>query len=106
MLKLLFAPRAVSLRRDGTLLISLTDALVAVDRDQHMETLASSDHHDLTYWGNLNPNSSVLDSEEHKLYISMIQFVGEFDLQTKRFRYLIPNEKFLNKLSKEEEACI
>jgi hypothetical protein len=101
--KLPFAPRAVSRRRDGILLITLSDSLVAVTpRDNaKVETLHADA--DLAY---LYPNSSALTLDERKLYVGMLQFVGEFDLQTRNLRFLIPSKEFLNRLPKEEEHSI
>ena len=48
----------------------------------------------------------MLSSDEQKLYIGMRQFVGEFDLSTKKLRLLIPSDAFLNKLPKEDEQRI
>jgi hypothetical protein len=101
--KLPFAPYAVSRRRDGILLITLSDSLVAVtpgDKVQVETLLAGAD------WGGFYPNSSALTSDGRKLYIGMRQFLGEFDLETKTLRFLIPDNQFLNRLSKEEEEQI
>jgi hypothetical protein len=95
-----FAPYAVSRRRDGVLLITLSDCLVAVtlgDKAKVQTLLADAD------WGGFYPNSSALTFDERKLYIGMRQFVGEFDLQTRTLRFLLPHKQFLNRLSKEEE---
>lgn len=99
--KLPFAPYAVSVRRDGTMLITLSDSLVRVGSDRKITTLLSDPP-----WSGLLPNSSVLSSDEEKLYIGMHQFVGEFDIRTKKLRLLIPSTQFLNKLSKEGEQEI
>lgn len=99
--KLPFAPYAVSVRRDGTMLITLSDSLVAVGDDRKVTTLLAEPP-----WGGLYPNSSILSSDEQKLYIGMRQFVGEFDLSTKKLRLLIPSDAFLNKLPKEDEQRI
>lgn len=99
--KLPFAPYAVSVRRDGTMLITLSDALVSVGTDGKVATLLAD-----APWGSLYPNSSVLSPGEQKLYIGMRQFVGEFDLATKKLRLLIPSDAFLNKLPKKEEEQI
>ena len=99
--KLPFAPYAVSSRRDGTMLITLSDSLVAVGPDHKIRTLLAD-----VPWSGLYPNSSVLSADEKKLYLGMRQFVGEFDLTTRKLRLLIPSEKFLNKLPKEEEEQI
>lgn len=99
--KLPFAPDAVSLSRDNAMLITLSDALVRVGEDGTMATLVSDPP-----WAGLYPNSSVLSPGEKKLYIGMREFVGEFDIPTKKLRMLIPSAKFLNKLSKEDEMKI
>jgi hypothetical protein len=99
--ELTFAPEACSLCRDGTILITLSDVLVVVGSDHQIQTLLAS-----TDWGDFYPKSSVLSPDEKKLYIGMRQYVGEFDFETKQLRYLIPNENFLNKLSKKEEDVI
>jgi hypothetical protein len=96
--KLPFAPYAQSLRRDGTMLITLSNSLVSIGPDHTPRTLFSS-----ALWDGLYPNSSVISSDETKLYIGMRQYIGEFDLTTNRFRFLIPSAKFINKLPKEDE---
>lgn len=99
--KLPFAPYALSLRRDGTMLITLSDSLVSVGPDHKIHTLLTD-----APWGGLYPNSSIISPDATKLYIGMRQFVGEFDLTTNKFRFLIPSNKFLNKLPKEDEERI
>jgi hypothetical protein len=96
-----FAPYAISVRRDGTMLATLSDALVFVGRDYRVDTLLRDPP-----WAGLYPNSSILSRDERKLYIGMRQFVGEFDLSTKKLRLLVPSEAFLNKLPKEQEERI
>lgn len=96
--KLPFAPCAVSLRRDGTMLITLSDSLVSIGPDRKIHTLLPD-----APWGGLYPSSSILLPDELRLYIGMRQFVGEFDLTTNKFRFLIPSKEFLNKLPKEDE---
>jgi len=86
------APYAVSVRRDGTALITLDRELVQVDGDRRLTTLLYDQP-----WGMLYPNSSVLSPDEQKLYIGMRQFVGEFDIPTRKLRFLIPSASFLNK---------
>jgi hypothetical protein len=99
--KLPFAPYATSVRRDGTMLITLSDALVSVGKDYKINTLLPDPP-----WSDLYPNSSILSRDERKLYIGMRQFVGEFDLSTKKLRLLVPSHAFLNKLPKEDEQRI
>jgi len=86
-LELPFAPLAVSRRRDGTMLITLSHSLVAVGRDHELHTLAAD-----MGWEGLYPGSSALTGDDEKLYIGMRQFVGEFDLKTKKMRFLIPSK--------------
>lgn len=95
------APYAISIRRDGTMLITLSDALVSIDPNRKLRTLLAD-----APWSDLYANSSVLSDDEQKLYIGMRQFVGEYDLETNRLRLLIPSDEFLNKLSAEDEKNI
>lgn len=96
-----FAPYSVSVRRDGTALITLSDAVVSLDND-HKLVLSLKD----APWNVLYPNSSVLQPGEEKLYVGMRQFVGEFDLKSKKLRLLVPSNQFLNKLPRYEEESI
>jgi len=91
------APYAVSVRHDGTMLITLSKSLVSVDNRGRVQTILSQ-----APWGGLDPDSSVLSLNEEKIYIGMRQFVGEFDLVTKRLRLLVPSGEFLNIRSKRE----
>jgi len=96
-----FAPCAVSVRSNGTMLIALSDSLVSVSKDYRINPVL-----DEALWGGLYPNSSILSRDERKIYIGMRQFVGEFDLSTRKFRLLVPSAAFLNKLSKDDEERI
>lgn len=82
-----FAPYAVSTRRDGATLITLSDSLVSFGADGKIRTLLAN-----APWGALFPGSSVLSPDEQKLYIGMRQFVGEFDLAASKLRLLIPSK--------------
>jgi hypothetical protein len=99
--KLPFAPYAISVRRDGTMLVTLSDSLVSIGDDRKITTLLPD-----APWGGLYPDSSVLSPDQQKLYIGMRQFVGEFDITTKKLRLFIPSPAFLNKLPKEDEQRI
>jgi hypothetical protein len=92
-IKLPFAPYAVSVCKDQSMLITLSDELVSVGKDHKIEKLLPS-----APWSGLYPTSSVLSRDEKKLYIGMRQFVGEFDLKEKKLRLLVSSDKFLNKL--------
>jgi hypothetical protein len=89
-LRLPEAPRAVSVRRDGTLLLTLSDSLVALAPDGQLRTVLAQ-----APWGLLYPNSSLLSEDERTLYIGMRQFVGEFNLATQQLRLLFPSKEFL-----------
>jgi hypothetical protein len=91
------APYAVSQRRDATLLITVSNGIVAVGRDRKVKRLITSPEMALLY-----PTSSALASREDKLYLGMRQFVGEVDLSKVRLRYLVPGKEFLNTLSPAE----
>lgn len=95
------APEAISLKQDGSMVLTLSDSLVSLDRKHKITTILTN-----TPWGGLYPNSSILSADEKKLYIGMRQFVGEFDLETHKLRFLIPSSEFLNKLPKEDEDRI
>lgn len=96
-----FAPYAISITRDGTMLITLSQSLVSVGSDRKVRTLLAD-----APWDGLYPNSSVLSRDERKLHIGMRQFVGEFDFTSKTLRLLVPSKEFLNKLTKEEEQRV
>jgi len=79
-------------------LIVLSDSLVSVDREYHVNTLIAD-----APWGGLYPSSSILLSDESRLYIGMRQFVGEVDLTSDHLRLLVPSVSFLNKLPPGDE---
>lgn len=95
--KLPSRPRAISLLRDGTMLITLSDSLVSVGPDSKIHTLLAD-----APWSRLNPNSSIISPDATRLYIGMRECVGELDLKTNKFRFLIPSNNFLNKLPEED----
>ena len=92
-------PSAASVLRNGTILIVLSSAVVSVGTDGGMYTLLVD-----APWRGLSLNSSTLSQDERLLYIGMQQFVGEFDLITKKVRFLIPSKKFLNKPPKVKKT--
>jgi hypothetical protein len=99
--KLPYAPYAVSIRRDGTMLITLSDSLVSVNQNSCIHTLLPR-----APWGQFYPNSSIISPDGRLLYIGMRQFVGEFDLTTNTLRLLIPSRAFLNKLPKDVDERV
>ena len=99
--RLPFAPRTLVIRRDGTLLVTLSDSLVAVSPERRIDTLISD-----APWSGLYPASSILLPDESRLYIGMRQFVGEVDLTTNQLRLLVPSLEFLNKLPQDMEKTL
>jgi hypothetical protein len=95
------APGAIAIKHDGTMLITLSDSLISVAPDRHMDTLVSE-----APWETLYPSSSVISLDGSRLYIGMRQFVGEVDLGTNKLRLLIPSNQFLNKLPEDDERRI
>jgi len=95
------AAEAVSLRSDGTMLITLSNALVSIDGGGKLRTLLAN-----APWPNLYPNSSTVSADERHLYVGMRQYVVDVDLTTYRLRFLIPSRNFLNTLSKEDERRV
>jgi hypothetical protein len=92
-----FAPYAVSLRKDDSMVVTLSDALVCIGNDWKIQKQI-----DGKIWGGLYPHVSMLSKNEAKAYLGMRQYVGEVDLGTGKIRMLIPSDKFLNKLPAEE----
>ena len=95
------APQAAAITGDGSLILTLFDALVRVDPSHKVHTLLAH----APWWG-LYPNSSILVDHDQKLFIGMRQYVGAFDLKTRKLRFLVPSAKFLNKLTKKREQEI
>jgi hypothetical protein len=94
--KLPFAPEAVSLTRDDSMVIALSDALVAVDTRGKIDFLVRD-----APWRVLYLSSSVLSADGDKVYLGMRQYVGEFNMKSKELRMLIPSQEFLNPVPKD-----
>jgi len=94
-------PEAVSMTRDGTALITLADAVVAIDAHGQLHGVLAH-----ARWPKFYPNSSSLSADEQRLYIGMRQYVAEFDRATRRLRFLVPHRDALHRLSREEERGI
>ena len=95
------APETVAVKADGSLLVTLSNALVHVETHGTQRTILAE-----APWPTLFPNSSALSADQRRLYIGMRQYVGEFDLVTNRLRFLIPSIDLLHKLSQQEERGI
>lgn len=94
-------PQAVSVAADGTALITLSDALVAIDPQGQLHGVLAD-----APWPKFYPNSSTLSADEQRLYIGMRQYVAEFDRATRRLRFLVPSRDALHRLTREEERGI
>jgi hypothetical protein len=92
-----FAPSALAVRHDGSLLIVLSDSLVSVGLDHRVHAVLAE-----VPWSALYPTSAVLSPDERRLYIGMRQFVAQVDLTTHTLRLLIPSEKFLHRLTPDD----
>jgi hypothetical protein len=99
--KLPAAPEAIAIRRDGTMLITLSDSLVSVNSKFEIQTLL-----EYAQWGSLYPNSSILSPDERNLYIGMRQYVVEFYIDTGKLRYLVPSSDYINKLPPDFERSV
>jgi hypothetical protein len=93
------APYAAEKRRDGTLLVVLAQAIVAIDSDYHIQTLLGG-----APWVYSFTTSSVLARDETFLYLGMRQFVAEVNLAERTVRLLVPSRAFVNKLEPNKEA--
>lgn len=85
------APYAVSVRKDGTLVIKLTNGIAEVNRTTALKQVLTSD-----VWNGWYPTSSILSADENLLFIGMRQFVVELNLKSHAIRYLLPDAKLLN----------
>ena len=90
------APESFVRSKDGHLFIALSDSLALLTPDNKLEVLATS-----ADW--VRPDTLVMSADESKIYIGTWQYVCEYGMQTKSFRYLIPDLTLLNRLPKEEE---
>jgi hypothetical protein len=95
------SPSTVVVRRNGSVLIVLSNSLVSVSPNHQVTTIISD-----APWGGLYPSSSILVPDEGRLYVGMRQFVADIDLTTNRLRLLVPSTDFLNKLPDVQERRI
>jgi hypothetical protein len=90
------APESFVRSKDGRLFLALSDSLALLTPDNKLEVVVKS-----TDW--VGPDTLVTSGDESKIYVGTRQYVCEYDMQTKSFRYLIPDLTFLNRLPKEDE---
>jgi hypothetical protein len=95
------APYAFAMHSSGKLYIVLEDSLVSVDRKRHLATVYRD-----AAWALLYPNSLVLEEESARAYVGMRQFVGEVSLVDGTAKFGIPDQRFLNRLPKDDEISI
>ena len=65
---------------DGTIILTLFDKLVRIDRNHKVHTILAR-----SPWEGLYPNSSLLADHDRKLYLGMRQYVAEFPPRTLLF---------------------
>jgi hypothetical protein len=97
--KLPRAPAIACVHRNGLVTITTSDSIVSVDDNRKVRTLLAN-----APWPMFYPNSAVLTPNEKKLYIGMREYVGEFDLTTRKLRLLVPSIAYRNRLPKDKEA--
>ena len=93
------APESFVRLDDGRIFLALSNSLAVVTSDNQLETLITS-----TDW--VRPDTIAASVDASKIYVGTLQYVCEYDVQTKRFRYLVPSMSFVNKLSKDQEDDI
>jgi hypothetical protein len=91
------APEAIIRLSDGRFIVAVSDSLVELTPDFKMKTLIKSAN-----WIT-HVYSMVASADESKIYVGVTQYVCEYDFGRGKLRYLVPDRKFLNKLSKKEE---
>lgn len=100
-LRLPAAPYAIALPKQGPALVVVSNALVAINDLRRADVLLTD-----APWAALYPNSVTLSPDERRLYIGMRQYVGEFDLHTRKLRMLLPPGAKLNQLPQDDEQRI
>jgi hypothetical protein len=91
------APETVSPLREGRLLIALSDSIVSVAPDNTLIPILPE-----SGVSHLSVSSSIVSTNESKLYLGMRQYVGELDLETKKLRLLVPSEEYIHELPRKE----
>ncbi len=90
------APESFVRLNDGRIFLALGESLAVMTSDNQLETLVTP-----TDW--VRPDSIVASADASKIYVGALQYICEYDVTTKRFRYLVPELSFVNKLSREQE---
>ncbi|RYG93813.1 MAG: hypothetical protein EON58_17565 [Alphaproteobacteria bacterium] len=93
------APRAVTVRRDGTVILILDGSVAALDHRNRLTILLPKLHE-------FSSNSCAIAPGTTRLYIGMRQYVAELDLISRKLRYLVPSAAYLNRLPEDEERRI
>lgn len=101
LLELPTAPYAAVMRRDGTLVLALSDRVVFVDGRDRLRTLVTDEA-----IGDGYPDTAVLSPDESRLYIAGRQYVIEVNLTLGWLRFLVPDETWIHKLPADDEARI
>jgi hypothetical protein len=93
------APKSFARLNDGRMFLALHGALAVITADNQLEILVTP-----TDW--VRPDTIVTSADASKIYVGAQQYVCEYDMVSRKFRYLVPNLSFVNKLPKEEEENI
>lgn len=84
-------PMAMTFLSNGNLIIADSPSgLLIANKDLHVTELLDSNDVLLTY-----PKSIVSTSDDKYLYVGSTQYVVEVNLETKKVRYLVPSEAFI-----------
>jgi hypothetical protein len=87
------APQSFVLLSDGRMFIVLYESLVLLTPDNRLETLAASAN-----W--LRPDTIVASPDATRMYVGTCPYVCEYDMLTKRLRYLVPDVSLAQRLSR------
>lgn len=90
-------PQSFVLLSDGRMFIVLYESLVLLTPDNRLETLAESAN-----W--LRPDTIVASPDGTRIYVGTKPYVCEYDMQTKRLRYLVPDASLAQRLSKPPDG--
>ena len=94
------SPEAIMQGKNEFLFIVLTDSMIRLDKGLNVTKIVKN-----SSWGGLYPHS-IASNDPKFVYIGMRQFVVQINLNDGKTKYLIPEMKFLNKLSPEVEKRV
>jgi hypothetical protein len=89
-------PQSFLRLNDGRMFIVLYSSLVLLNPDNHLETLTES-----ALW--TRPDTIVASPDARRVYVGTSPYVCEYDMQTKQLRYLVPDQRLAERLSKNRD---